>query len=323
MRTNTSKIILLTIFSLFIVNKPSHAFMNKTKITIHVVDEDGGPIENARVGIGFEKTNGEEDPAVGYTNNLGKFTVSNKNATKYIGFNITKDAFYKTTGNFTFKSMSMGRWQPWNPEMKVVLRPINKPVPMYARNSSTSKKDLNIPVVGEPIGFDLMKFDWVVPYGQGVNPDFIFKLEKTFKNRNDFYARIVLTFSNKYDGIQIIKEDLGLGSEFKLPYKAPNEGYKNEIVISKSSSPSEYINISYENNDNYVFRVRSEVKDGKLIRAMYGKILGPIRIDPIFSNTTNILFKYYLNPDYSRNLEFDPERNLFGSLPLLEQVGIK
>lgn len=45
------------------------------------------------------------------------------------------------------------------------------------------------------------------------------------------------------------------------------------------------------------------------------------RID--INKKVTIIFKYYLNPDGTRNLEYDPNRNLFGKLPLHEWVDIK
>ena len=52
---------------------------------------------------------------------------------------------------------------------------------------------------------------------------------------------------------------------------------------------------------------------------MYGKIRGPIQFEPRI-DPTKVYFKYYVNPDYTRNLEFDPNHNLFGNLPDLERV---
>jgi len=43
---------------------------------------------------------------------------------------------------------------------------------------------------------------------------------------------------------------------------------------------------------------------------MYGKIKGKIEFEPRRSKTAKIYLYYYLNPDYTRNLEFDPKRNL-------------
>jgi len=41
-------------------------------------------------------------------------------------------------------------------------------------------------------------------------------------------------------------------------------------------------------------------KDGKVVKALYGKIYGDF-FDMV----------YYLNPDGTRNIEYDPKRNLF------------
>jgi hypothetical protein len=72
---------------------------------------------------------------------------------------------------------------------------------------------------------------------------------------------------------------------------------------------------------NYIFRVRSENENGTLKRAMYGKILGDIRFGPVGENG-GFEMHYYLNPDYTQNLEFDPKRNLFVNLPEGEGVGL-
>jgi hypothetical protein len=54
---------------------------------------------------------------------------------------------------------------------------------------------------------------------------------------------------------------------------------------------------------------------------MYGKIIGPISFGDVSrKDTATVQFKYYLNPDNTINLEFDPEHNLFGQLSPLEQV---
>ena len=79
----------------------------------------------------------------------------------------------------------------------------------------------------------------------------------------------------------------------------------------------------YKQDNNYIFSVRSEETNGKHSKSMYGKIIGPISFDPVFSETAFLSFKYYLNTDYTRNLEYDSKRNLFDELPPLEQVGIK
>lgn len=187
---------------------------------------------------------------------------------------------------------------------------------MYAREAVKE-----IPILDEAVGFDLMKFDWVVPYGHGNHSDFIFRLEKKIVDRNNYDATLTLTFPNRFDGIQLIKEEHRYGSEFKLPRSAFQSRYVDKLVLSKKRNIKDGVMIDFSDDDNYIFRIRSEEKDGKFVKAIYGKILGPISFGDVSrKETATVQFKYYLNPDYTRNLEFDPKRNLFGPLPPLEQV---
>ncbi len=288
-----------------------------SKITILIIGEDNLPIDNAHVSISYEtKEPGRVSTSEGISDDNGRFSATNSAFLGQIYFGVTKEGYYKSHGEHRFRDSDFGRWKPWNPELKVVLRKIENQVPMYAREVVKE-----IPVVGENIGFDLVKFDWVVPYGHGNNPDFIFNLEKKVIDRNNYDAKITILFKNKFDGIQLIKEEHKYGSDFKLPRFAPQFSYFDKFAIFKKRNTQDGVTTNFADDDNFIFRVRSEQKDGKLIKAMYGKILGPIAIGDISrKDTATIQFKYYLNPDYTRNLEFDPKRNLFGPLPPLEQV---
>lgn len=322
-----TKATLLLVAAMFCLVGIAQAIVyNIAKVNINVVDEAGVPIAGAKVGVGFDKDKGlgvDEIAVIGTTDRLGKFWATSRSDSNFIGFNVQKDGYYKSTGKYLYKSRKLNMWQPWNPEITVVMRKIGNQVPMYARDSKFSK--LEIPVIGEKVGFDLTRFDWVPPYGAGVHADFIFKLEKRVKDRKDFEATLEVTFPNPEDGILLVKEDRQYGSEFKLPRLAPDVSYNNTLRLAESRNPGERIARNFEFNEehnNYIFRIRSEKKNEK-IDAIYGKIHGPFSFDPIFSKTATITIKYYLNPDYTRNLEYDPNRNLFGPLPSLQQVGVQ
>jgi len=133
-----------------------------------------------------------------------------------------------------------------------------------------------------------------------------------------------MTFSKPYDGIQTIKDDWELnyhtGSRYRLTRNAPEQGYQSKFI--KRVSAGTYGNRAAKDDvSNYIFRVRSESENGKFKRAMYGKILGDIRFGPVGGNG-GFEMHYYLNPDYTRNLEFDPKRNLLTNLPEGEGVGL-
>jgi hypothetical protein len=192
---------------------------------------------------------------------------------------------------------------------------------MYARNLSR----IEVPVIGKEFGYDFMVSDWVKPYGKGEVSDFIMSVEKRFVSLNDYDTKLTIRFSNPYDGILRIQEDRSdhtkPASSYRLPRTAPEDGYQGTLV--KRLSYDKINGTRHDNSDdnNFIFKVRSVTdKDGKLVRAMYGKIAGDIVFEPRDIKETKISLQYYLNPDYTRNLEFDPKRNLLSNLPITEQV---
>lgn len=310
-------IIILTAISL----NEANAFFDNTKATIKVVDEAGEPIEAARVGIGFEENTGwgtSEKGVTGLTDSEGIFRAAGQ-SNGHIGFNVRKEGWYLSTGSYDFQSSGPFGWQPRNPMLTIVLRKIENPVPMYARNSEFSK--VKIPVFNEEVGFDLIVYDWVFPYGEGVVNDFTVYAKKSINSITDFKFEIFLIFKNIHDGMIPYDEDLLYGSIFKLPRMAPLEGYVNQhkIYIRKENNTYE---TSYFDNKSYIFRIRSTMSDYGLVVGLYGKVLGDFDIETTIDGDSFLRFKYYLNPDGSRNLEFDPKRNLFIGLSRIEQNSI-
>lgn len=297
------------------------ALFKSTEFTALVVSEEGEPISGVRVGVGFEKNTGwgtDSSGQAGISGSDGKLTFSGQ-SNGHITYGGSKKGYYPSYYDYDFKDLGVLGWKPWNPELKIVMRKIENPVPMYVRDSKMAKKSIAIPVVGRKVGFDLIAYDWVAPYGSGQHSDFIFFMERRFSSMKDYEGKLTITFPTNYDGIIKIDENLNNGSEFKLPRYASEKGYKNQLTIMTSQDPNGNWVEGYRFTDNYIFRIRSEVRGGKLIRAMYGKIRGPIQIEPRI-DPSEIYFRYYVNPDYTRNLEFDPKQNLFGNLPDLEQV---
>lgn len=291
-------------------------------ITIKVVNEEGKPIEGINVGLGFERNTGAGTkgiPINGLTNTNGSFT-GKENTINFVGYRAYKEGYYESEGEYRFQGQSGGRWYPWNPEIKVVLRKIGNPVPMYARDAQMSP--IALPALEKPIGFDLMEYDWVSPYGKGIHSDFIFELTKQYVSAQEYGGQLTLTFPNKFDGIQLVKEDRRFGSQLKLPRFAPEASYNKTLDIIVKKTHGKPVSYEFKDDNNYIFRIRSEEKNGKLIRAMYGKIHGDIKFDPKDMKISGIVFKYYLNPDYTKNLEFDPKQNLFKNLGITETVGL-
>lgn len=296
----------------------------EAKVTVKVVDEFSNPVENADVFVGFQDAKGKEhgikDVAErGVTGTDGIFSASRKTI-DHIAYGAEKVGYYKSYVEYHFSTRANGRWQPWNPEFTLVLRKIENPVAMYARDTHMTL--IKLPVANKSVGFDLLKYDWVSPYGKGNNADIVFKYTGTYIKEDDFFKKLEVTFPNRFDGIQWVKEDRKNGSMLKLPRQAPENGYKDRLVRTRSRRPGNPLKEDAEDDNNYFFRVRSEEKNGKFIRAMYGKIQGDIMFDTDATDKATIIFKYYLNPDYTRNLEFDPKQNLFKELKSFEQIGL-
>jgi len=293
----------------------------EASLTIKVVDENGKPISGAEVGLGFEQGYKNGEPImftiIGISDSNGTF-VAKARTSNYISYGAVKNGYYRYSYVHRFKTNNKKRWQPWNPEVKVVLRKIENPVPMYARRA-----ELEMPVLNKEIGFDLLEYDWIPPYGKGEYTDILFKATRKWKSEWEFDGSLAIRFPGAFNGIQLVKEGRSFGSKFKLPRFAPEEGYKNQIQKHIIASPGRGFDYDYAEDNNYIFRIRSESKDGKLVRAMYGKLQGDFSFGLKGSTTASIGFKYFLNPDYTRNLEFDPKQNLFSNLNSTERVGIE
>lgn len=287
------------------------------KVKIIVVDEDQRPIESAQIEYCFRGGCTEKNIITGLTDKDGVLTVSGTSSDGSTGGVAKKKDYYYTTFHHDFITNTLGIWQPWNKEIKVVLRPKIKPVPMYVRD-----KWVTIPVVGKEVGFDLIKFDWVVPYGLGTVADFVFFLESRYTNFSDKDSSLKLKFTNKYDGIQTFElnmgGDFGVGSEFRTPRYAPETGYLDSLATRYDPKAVDFH--AYKTKDTYrFFRIRSEIdENGKLKRAMYGKMKGDLRAVPTKDGRAEIELYYWLNPDYTSNMEFDTEANLFSPLPIGE-----
>lgn len=310
-------IAVIALFLLFVVSFVPR-LVHVAKVSVQVVDEEGRPVEGADVGITFNLKSTTREATKGGTDANGSFTATGSSRDGVIGVVAAKEHYYDSELGHRFLIRRWGLWQPWDKKIQVRLRPVANPVPMYVRNSS-----FKFPVIGKRIGFDMTKSDWVKPYGEGTRPDIFFLINRNYRDNDHFEATLSITFPDPNDGIQLVLDRwggaYGSGSEYKLPRVAPEGGYRSTLMKTASSGSHGYKD-DRSNDNNYIFRVRTERANGQVRRAMYGKILGDIQFAPLAGDNGAIVMHYYLNPDHSRNLEFDPKRNLFTSLPDREGV---
>lgn len=292
----------------------------KAQITFRVVDSKGNPVAEAQVGVGFYNQNmsGDGGGVSGKTDSSGLFTAIGK-PTVDMHYQIYKEGYYNIEGSYVFYRASDpnpvkdGRWQPWNPTNTVVLKEKRNPVPMFAKNI-----DVPILVWAVPIGFDLEKGDWIAPYGNGIHPDIFFTYSADIKDIWTGTYVFTIACSNKLDGFFRTEKDTW--SQFASRYEAPTNEYLMQIIQTLDRTKYKTLKDEKVSDTEYVaFRVRTIVnEEGKIVGSKYGKIYGPIESG--VGKQYHMRFTYYLNPDGTRNLEFDPKRNLFKNLKPLEQV---
>ena len=288
-------------------------------ITLRVLDNEGRPANAADIRANFPKPLFNQGVTNWITDTNG-LCVLDGIAIDDIVYSITKRGYYETRGWYAFSRQKMpmvinGRWQPWNPTNTVVLKRIKNPVPMYVK-----KVEAVIPALNQSIGFDFEKGDWVAPYGKGSRPDMLFFATGKFDSNLERNSFLEITFPNQKDGIKAF--EIPVDSEFKdrsmfaSPYSAPESGYATNWIYERKITPTREgrINPSPRDDMNFFFRTQTVVNEnGKIVSVKYGKIYGDIVCDFADEKNLGIYFTYYLNPNTNdRNVEFDPEKNLFG-----------
>jgi len=296
----------------------------KAKVTVRVVDEAGNPVEGAETRIGFTLFyhSGNRDIIFpGKSDSEGLFSASSRGS-HIIGLNAWKDGFYRTRRTYEYPAgmLHERRWEPWNPTVDLPIRRVGNPVPMYARSfANTILPEASMEEGG--VGYDLLAGDWVEPHGKGTVSDMVFSLKRNYVRDRDFAAELRITMPNPGDGFSPISPDeMMKGSELPLPPTAHGEGYVPSLVLIKAYRPEREPRVDVDtiepNADFFFLRARTRLgPDAKVESAMYGKLVGPITWNVHGNNTADIdTTAHYLNPDGTRNVEFDTKRNLLPGL---------
>ena len=133
------------------------------KVALRVLDEAGSPLPQATVRLGFrERLTGNDVFVTGSSDSNGLFTAEGGCAPSGMGSEIRKEGYYEGWAEipkFSHIDNLANRWLPWNETYTTVLRPVEKPVPLYARRL----RQLDIPVLDQPCDYDLEESDWVAP----------------------------------------------------------------------------------------------------------------------------------------------------------------
>jgi len=292
------------------------------KLTVRVVDEQGLPLSAANVGIGFrEKLSNKDARVTGATDAKGEFAAEGHSDMRLLS-SARKDGFYVSGSSGTvFNDQANGKWVPWNPVAQIIMRPIGKPLALFAK-----RVQMDVPVLDQPCGFDFEKGDWVAPHGKGVVSDFTFTIHASVKGFYDYFAEATIAFAQPRDGLaRMSSPAIARSSALRWERSAPDGGYVTSHTLRiqghdprSGKQPDKTFDL-YDRDRGYFFRVRTVEREGRIVAANYGKIAGDIGIDPRDTKTCTVFFTYYYNPTLlDQNLEWDITRNLLSGLSAME-----
>lgn len=300
-------------------------------IEVRVVDDTGKVVPDAHVVVGWSTPRPHGNgpgvgPGVGVTANTDSDGIVRLSVQGIPSVEVSKPGYYQN-GIDGMDEMAKYFTNPDFPsnnvKVAVALSRVIRPVPMYVRNVIIKIPSLD----GKECGFDLEAGDWVPPFGKGVFSDFKFSFIYVESEPGDWNLNGMIRFGSPDDGIirmAITKENIR--NKLRLPAVAPLNGYENKLELSCYSHRGEnrlrslradpaflpgtirLDAVSWDKYDNYIFRIRSKKNDTDgLVMALYGKIHGPVSVS---KDGSELLFRYYLNPDGTTGLEWDMKNNL-------------
>ena len=138
-----------------------------TWIELSVVDDDDAPVPDADVRATFSFHEGFRHEKF-HTDRHGMVSVKGKTTGDSVVIIISKKGYYETKLEMSYlrlaenRPVEDGRWQPWGEKRTLRLRRILNPIPL-----NNQLLELRVPIMGEWVGFDLKKRDWISPLGSG------------------------------------------------------------------------------------------------------------------------------------------------------------
>lgn len=259
----------------------------KAKVQLKIVDQDGDPVENARIFGGFTTGTRVNDYAMleGVTDVGGSYVASGP-CNEFLRYEITKEGYYATQEKVSFADKKNhyqivdGKWQPYGETRTVVLKKIKRPgrcIPFPRR-----LRDVQIPRQGVWMGFDFEKSDWISPWGNGIQSDILVRVSaREVDVYRDYQYVMEVSFKNiPYGGAYIAKLDKS--SDLKTDYCAnTNECFQSTFRFYSESQPGhERVSSILDDASYLVYRTRTKVDgEGNLISANYGMIKGPWMFD--------------------------------------------
>ncbi len=299
-------------------------------VRLRIVDENQTPLSNVNTLIAFTSPIiGSGVQTEGLSDHHGVFSGSGQ-AIGSVFVRASKEGYYPAR----IESLPNNR----DLDNTVVLPKIIQPIPLLARRVRVWKpagdgQPQALLQSGEIFGFDFAAGEMVAPHGNGKMADIFFKIRSEFKGwkfsdtemvekrrhpvvrslgeqeLKAYYGKydteVDITFPGEKEGLVEEQVHFLPYSRLKLPHRAPAEGY----VSTWRYTTNTYSPPSTRTDVGFFLQTRVKLdKDGKIIAANYVKVMGDFSLNGL----GGVNFTYYFNPTPNdRNLEFDPQKNLF------------
>lgn len=207
----------------------------RAKVEFRIVDDGGRPVRDANVNVFFDmadRSRGRREIVPTGTNGVCIVEGKTKGV---LEVEVSREGYYRSTDLISFIDMGHehevrnGKWQPWGTVRRITLLPVKNPAARIAETSGWKwTKEIK-----KWIGFDLVKYDFVRPFGTGEYSDMEVMFEWDGVWRQKYYngMSLRLRFPQKFAGGYYA--DKTPGSEFYGIYHAQTNGhYRTEFSFS-------------------------------------------------------------------------------------------
>ena len=320
-----SQIVAIALTAITLATSCVHVLARSARVTVHICDEGGRAVTGANTRVLFSVDEGigaapNYRQKEGLSSADGTFVAAER-CDSTVSVSVEKGGYYRSEITRVSVNVSdgSGGWVRTNPVIRMVLIPVEEPTPMYARKI----QGLRIPVLGQALGFDFIAADWVQPHGSGTTSDALFTVDRNSPaDVKNFRAKVRIEFPGEGNGvIRIVEQEIRSWSALRLPRSAPEVGYANSLALYHERQTGVGYSSNIRRDLGYFMKLRTKRVGDELRDSLFGKIDGDFDIDVVNSETADLYFTYYVNPTPNdRNLEFDPNRNLFKNLDWNEEV---
>jgi hypothetical protein len=304
-----------------------------SELEIRIVDDSGAPVPEAKISVVYYTAPEKVKVKEGKTDEQGCFRASGRTIGE-VHVWARKPGFYDSKLQPRFRlnddetARATRKWAPEPVPVTVVLKRILHPANLVLNGGPC--QEMPWPATNTVLGFDLERFDWCPPYGEGEYDDL--QLEYDFwrspTNWFQVYSHLTLTMTNGVDGLYLAP--LEKFSELNRCYHAnPDADYQRRLEFVYDRRTGEVARDIPMSKDHYmVFRTRTKTNEvGEVVSAHYGLIFEEgdyelewsiiVGFNPTPNDTNLENTRYPLHPVYPRPTYWEMNE-LTGSVPLTD-----